>query len=134
MRFLKIYRSISIATYFLIILKGQMIGIPFFFWLLFSVFNFGYIDQVFALMAASGLILIFRNWNKTRTQKILLIDFSCFILLVTPIIGRLSDVPLYMFNYMAFIVPTAVFVFSYLISLNYSCKQFLSHRRFKRLA
>ena len=102
-----------------------MVGLPFLPWLIFTIFDFGNIDQLFAILAVLGLILTSRNWNKTRTQKILLIDFVCFVLLAAPIIGRLNAVPLSMFNYGAFIIPTAVFVLCYLISLAYSCKQYL---------
>jgi len=102
-----------------------MIGLPFLLWLVLTIFDFGNIDQLFALLAVLGLILISRNWNKTRTQKILLIDFVCFILLTIPLISRLNAVPLSMFNYGAFIIPIAVFVLCYLISLAYSCKQYL---------
>ncbi|MDR6944706.1 putative membrane protein [Mucilaginibacter pocheonensis] len=125
MKYLKSYRAISIIAYFVIILKGQIIGLPFLLWLAFTIFDFGNINQVLALMAVLGLILIFRNWNKARTRKILLADFSCFILLTIPIIGRLNTVPLNMFNYGAFIIPTTVFVLCYLTSLIYSCKQYL---------
>ena len=125
MKYLKIFRTISIVAYSVIILKGQMIGLPFLLWLAFTVFDFGNIDQLFAVSAVLGLILIFRNWNKTRTQKILFVDFGCFLLLAIPILGRLNAVPLAMFNYGAFIIPTAAFVLCYLISLVYSCKQYL---------
>lgn len=126
MKIQKYNRFIAIVAYCVIILKGQMIGLPFVFWLVFTLFDFGNKNQLFGLLAVLGLILIFRNWNKTMTQKILFIDFVCFILLITPIIGRLATVPLYMFNYSAFIIPTAAFVLCYLISLVYSCKQYLT--------
>jgi uncharacterized membrane protein len=129
MKYLKIYRTISIVAYCVIILKGQMVGLPFLPWLIFTIFDFGNIDQLFALLAVLGLILTYRNWNKTRTQKILLIDFVCFVLLAAPIIGRLNAVPLSMFNYGAFIIPAAVFVLCYVISLAYSCKQYLVIRK-----
>jgi uncharacterized membrane protein len=125
MKHLKIYRIISIVAYCVIILKGQMIGLPFLLWLVFTIFDFGNINQLFAFLAVLGLILISRNWNKTRTQKILLIDFVCFMLLTIPLISRLNAVPLSMFNYGAFIIPMAVFMLCSLISLVYSCKQYL---------
>jgi uncharacterized membrane protein len=125
MKYLKIFRIISIIAYSVIILKGQMIGLPFLLWLAFTVFDFGNIDELFAVLAVLGLILIFRNWNKARTQKILFVDFVCFLLLATPILGRLNAVPLTLFNYSAFIIPTAAFALCYLISLACSCKQYL---------
>ncbi len=125
MKYLKIYRFISIIAYSVIILKGQMIGLPFLIWLAFTVFDFGNMDQLFALLAISGLIITFRNRNKNRTRKILLADFLCFILLAIPIIGRLNAVPLTMFNYGAFIIPTTIFVLGYFVSLAYSYKQYV---------
>jgi hypothetical protein len=106
-----------------------MIGLPFLLWLAFTIFDFGNLDQPFAILAVSGLIIIVRNWNKNRTRKILLTDFLCLILLAIPIIGRLNAVPLAMFNYGAFIIPTAIFVLCYLISLAYSYKQYLVFQR-----
>ena len=131
MKYLKTCRFISIVAYSVIILKGQMIGLPLLLWLALTVFDFGNTDQFFALLAVSGLLLILRNRDKTRTQKILLADFLCFILLVIPIIGRLNAVPLAMFNYIAFIIPTVVFVLSYLTSLVYSCIRYF---RFKNVS
>jgi hypothetical protein len=106
-----------------------MIGLPFLIWLLFALLDFGKIDQLFALLAVSGLVLVFWNMSKNRTGKILFIDFVCFILLASPIIGRLTAVPLSLFNYGAFIVPTLIFVLCYVISLIYSCSQYLAYKR-----
>jgi hypothetical protein len=39
-------RITSLISYFLIILAGQMIGLPFILWLLFTAFQFGNIDQL----------------------------------------------------------------------------------------
>jgi hypothetical protein len=40
------FRIISIVFYLLIILKGDIIGLPFFLWLLFTVFDFGNIVHI----------------------------------------------------------------------------------------
>jgi len=55
----------------LIILAGEMIGLPFFLWLLFTLFDFGNIDQLFAFLAIGGLTISFINKNKKRTFNIL---------------------------------------------------------------
>jgi len=52
-------RITSLISYFLIILAGQMIGLPFILWLLFTAFQFGNIDQLFALLGIVGIILNF---------------------------------------------------------------------------
>lgn len=128
MKYLKISWFSSIVAYSLIILKGEMIGLPFLIWLPCTVFDFGNLNQLFGLLGVSGLILIFKNLNRNRTQKILITDFLCFILLAIPIIGRLIAVPLAMFNYNAFIIPTSIFVLCYLVSLAFSCKEYLALR------
>jgi len=103
-----------------------MIGMPFFCWVVLAVFDFGNWNQPSAILAILGLALILKNWNKKRTAGIFAIDIVCFMLLAIPIVGRLVMVPLAMFNYCAFIVPSMVFVLCYLISLVYSYRQALA--------
>jgi hypothetical protein len=101
-----------------------MIGIPFFFWLLIKLFDFGKIDQLFAFFAVAGLVTICLNHNKARTSRILIIDLVCFLLLASPLIRRMTAVPIELFNYLAFIVPTTLFVLFYTASLFFGCRQF----------
>ncbi len=102
---------------------GDMIGLPFFFWLLFTLFDFGNIDQFFALLSVVGLTISFINRNKKRTFNILLLDIVCFLLLASPIVRRMTAVPIEKFNYLAFIIPTTIFALFYLISIGYSVRQ-----------
>ena len=120
----KTYRVIAIVFYLLIILNGQMIGLPFFFWLLFTLFNFCNIDQLFAFLAVVGLTIICLNHNKIRTSKVLTFDLICFFLLASPIIRRTTAVPIELFNYLAFIIPTALFALFYTASLFFGCRQY----------
>jgi hypothetical protein len=126
---LKRFRLIALIAYLLIILKGWFIGAPFFAWLLFTLFDFGNIDQLFAALAIVGLIIVITNSNKKRTLKILLLDILSFLLLALPILARLAVVPIEQFNYLAFILPTEFFVMFYLISLGFSFGQYLEHKR-----
>jgi hypothetical protein len=48
-----------------------MIGLPFFLGLLFTLFDFGNIDQHFAFLAIGGLTISFINKNKKRAFNIL---------------------------------------------------------------
>jgi len=121
---LKIFKLISIVSYFLIILMGQMIGLPFFLWLLLTLFDFGNIDQVFAFFAVIGLIISYITFNSIRTSKILLLDVLCLLLLASPIIRRMSVVPIILFNYWLFIIPTIIFGLFYSISIGYSVRQY----------
>ena len=120
----KIFRTISITSYLLIILMGQMIGLPFFFWLLFTLFDFGNFDQLFAFLAIVGLTIIFVNYNKVRTAKVLAIDLLCFSLLASPLVRRMTAVPIELFNYLSFIIPTTLFVLFYAASLFFGCRQY----------
>lgn len=101
-----------------------MIGLPFFFWLLFTLFDFGNIDQLFAFFAMVGFVVVCINRNKTRTAKVWALDLLCFLLLASPIVKRMTAVPIELFNYLGFIIPTATFVLFYLASLFFGYRQY----------
>ena len=119
----KNYRVMGIISYLLIVLMGQMIALPFFFWLLFTLFDFGNIDQLFAFLAVVGLVMVYINRDKKRTSKILVLDLLCFFLLASPLIRRMMAVSTELFNYLTFIIPTALFVLFYTASLFFECRQ-----------
>lgn len=121
----KTAKLISIVSYFLIILMGSMIGLPFFIWLLFTLFDFGNIDQLFAFLAVIGLTITFINRNRNRNLTILLIDIICFLLLASPLVRRMTAIPIEKFNYLAFIIPTILFVLFYIVSIYFSVRQYL---------
>ncbi len=100
---------VSIISYLLIILTGWMSGIPFIIWLIFTVFDFGNIDQLFAIFGLVGIILNLTKW-KTITN----ITILSFILMLSPIISRLVQVPIEMFDYLAFQLPLTIFIVTYL--------------------
>ena len=128
---MKTFKFISILSYLLIILMGQIIGLPFFSWLLFTLFDFGNIDQLFAFLAVIGLTITFINRNKTRTLTILLIDLVCFILLASPLARRMTAIPIEKFNYFAFIIPTFIFVLFYFVSIYFSIIQYFKVHKAK---
>jgi hypothetical protein len=102
-----------------------MIGVPFFFWLLFTLFQLGNIDQLFAFLAVFGLIWTFVNRSRERTARVLALDIVCFLLLASPIVRRMTAVPIELFNYLAFIIPVTLFVLFFAASLFASCRQLL---------
>ncbi|MBF04391.1 MAG: hypothetical protein CMP76_13980 [Flavobacterium sp.] len=106
-------RIISIVSYLLIILVGQMIGLPFIFWLIFTVFDFGNTDQLFAMFGVIGVIGVGINLSKWKNKKLLTI--VSFALMLSPIISRLTQVPIEMFDYLAFEIPLTIFIIAYLI-------------------
>ncbi len=128
MKIYKIAKLISIVSYLLIMLMGSIIELPFFVWLLFTFFDFGNPDQLFAFLGVSGLIINFIILNKTKTLKILALDIVCFLLLASPIIRRLSAVPIEKFNYLTFIIPTAIFGLFYIFSLCFSVRQYFQNQ------
>ena len=110
-------RTFSLIAYLCIILKGQMIGLPFFIWLPFSLLNFWNLDQLFSFLAVIAFVIILLNRKDEETNKRLMLDLICFLLLASPIIGRLVGVPIEMFNYLAFIIPTTLFFLLYSASV-----------------
>lgn len=104
-----VIKWISIISYLLIILAGWMSGIPFIMWLIFTAFDFGNIDQLFAIFGLVGIILNLTKW-KTSIHIIIL----SFILMLSPIISRLVQVPIEMFDYLAFQIPLTIFIVTYL--------------------
>jgi hypothetical protein len=110
-------RTLSLIAYLCIILKGQMIGLPFLIWLPFSLFNFWNLDQFFSFLAVIAFVIIMLNRKDEETTKGVMLDLVCFLLLASPIIGRLVAVPIEMFNYLAFIIPSTLFFLLYSASV-----------------
>lgn len=104
------FRVSSLIAYSLIILAGEMIGAPFFLWLLFTVFDFGNIDQIFAILGVIGVILNFTKWRNEVAITII-----SFLLMLSPLVSRLLQVPLQKFNYWMFQVPVGIFIITYII-------------------
>ena len=129
MKQLKIFKIIAIVFYLLIILVGQLIGLPFFFWLLYTMLDFGNPDQLFAFLGVVGLTISFIKLNSTRTFKVLLLDIICFILLASPLVRRMTAVPIELFNYLAFIIPTTIFSLFYIISIYYSVRLYFQSQK-----
>ena len=113
-----VLRTISIISYLVIILVGEMIGLPFILWLIFTIFDFGNINQIFALIGIIGVGL-----NLTKWRNKILITIISFILMLSPLISRLSQVEIEKFNYLAFQIPFVIFIVTYLIFIFINIKQ-----------
>ncbi|WP_228452001.1 hypothetical protein [Chryseobacterium sp. G0186] len=110
MTIINLLRITSIISYLIIILAGQMMGLPFILWLLFTAFDFGNIDQIFAIFGTLGVILTMTKWkNKT---SITILSFLCMLSLL---VSRMVQNPIEKFNYMAFKIPFSIFIISYLV-------------------
>lgn len=109
-------KTLSLIAYLSIILKGEMIGVPFFLWLPLSLLDFWNISQLFSLLAIVALVIIVTP-KELQPSKRIGVELLCFLLLLLPIIGRLMAVPITMFNYLAFIIPVTLFIMLYSASL-----------------
>jgi 4-hydroxybenzoate polyprenyltransferase len=120
-----ILRSLSIISYCLIFIRGSMIGFPFIIFLFLALFaSWWTIAQLTALLALIGLFSIAIYVESPKTKRILIIEAVIFLLLLLPIIERITDVPIALFNYAAFIIPCISFIVLYLLSLLFSFMEF----------
>jgi hypothetical protein len=113
-----VIRTTSIISYSLIILAGWMSGIPFILWLIFTVFDFGNIDQLFAIFGLVGV-----TFNLTKWKTNIIVTIVSFILMLSPIISRLVQVPIEMFDYLSFQIPLTIFIVTYLIYIIINAKE-----------
>lgn len=102
----------------LIILTGQIIGLPFIVWLIFATFDFGNIDQLFAIFGLVGIALNLTKWGTN-----IIVTILSFLLMISPIISRLVQVPLEMFDYLAFQIPLTIFIVTYLTYIIINAKE-----------
>jgi hypothetical protein len=114
MKLSSVVKVISIFSYFFIILQGDMTAIPYGFWLILSLFDFSSIGPLFAIMAFSGGVIACRTKRQDKLYMIRIL--AAFLLLLSPLIWRLSVVPLKLFNYTAFIFPLVVFVVFFFVA------------------
>jgi hypothetical protein len=116
-------RMLSIISYCLIFLMGQMIGLPFIIFLLITAAG---IDdeptRITSIIGLLGLILFFIP-KKDNNRYTLYIELLILMMLVTPIIYRFIVIPINAFNYAAFIIPTFTFVILYILSIVLSVKK-----------
>jgi len=122
----KVLRLLSLAFYLLIMLKGQMIAMPLFTWLLFTLFDFGNPGQFFALSGIAGLGWAYVLRNRDRTAGILMLDVVCCGLLAAPLAWRMMEAPFEQFKYGAFIIPAVSFIILYTAAMVTGYRQ---HRR-----
>ncbi|WP_228377105.1 hypothetical protein [Chryseobacterium sp. FH2] len=107
---MKIFKIISLTSYCFIFLMGMMIPLPFLIWLIVTLFSFGNIDQVFAILGIAGIILNLVKWKDSYGKSII-----SFILMISPIISRLIQVSFEKFHYLGFEIPLVIFIVTYII-------------------
>lgn len=105
-------RNISLISYLLIMLSGQMISLPFGFWLAFNIFQFGELEQLFAFIGIVGIVL-----NMIRLKRNLFISITGFVFMLIPLFTRFYEMSFSKFNYLSFQIPFTLFVLTYLVSM-----------------
>ena len=105
-------RNFSLISYLLIMLSGQMISLPFGFWLAFNIFQFGELEQLFAFIGVVGIVL-----NMIRLKRNLFISITGFVFMLIPLFSRFYEVSFSKFNYLSFQIPFTLFVLTYLVSM-----------------
>ena len=113
-----VIRFISIISYLLIILAGDMVGVPLILWLIFTSFDFGNIDQFFAILGITGIV-----FNLTKWRNNIFVTIISFAFMLSPIISRLIDVPIAKYDYLAFQIPLIAFIVTYLTFILINAKQ-----------
>ncbi len=96
---------------------GTMIPIPFIFWLLFTIFDFGNSDQIFAVLGIIGLFMQLVKPDLKTSKKEIIFYILSFLLLITPILKRMLSISIENFNYLAFTIPMICFVILYFVSV-----------------
>jgi hypothetical protein len=123
------FKILSILSYGFIMLRGEMIALPFFLFLIFSLFEIGTLKQGSAILAFIGLISVGNLTVLKLTKWTLLLEIIAFILLFMPLLDRLTDVPIKLFFYVSFIIPFIGFIVFYTISLFFSFKELKNQQK-----
>lgn len=110
MNFNVILKVMALTSYSLIVLMGQLIGVPFILWLLMTSIDFGNVEQVFAILGIVGFGLNFTSLFTQRKYRVLF-----FLFMLVPLVKRFTSLYFETFNYLTFILPVGVFIISYLI-------------------
>ncbi|MEG0918054.1 MAG: hypothetical protein RSF68_13660, partial [Myroides sp.] len=70
---------------------------------------FGNIDQLLAVFGLAGIIL-----NLSKLKANIVVAILSFLLMLSPIVSRLVQVPIEMFEYLGFQIPLIIFILTYL--------------------
>ena len=126
MRLYKVFRVIALLSYCFIMINGEMISFPFFLFLAISIFlGEDILAKASALIGIIGIILLL---TQKQTKRTLLIEALALIMLILPIVERLTSVPINLFNYSTFIFPSISFIVFYILSVFFSYKEFKSNK------
>ena len=124
MKLSPIFRSLSIICYLFIFLQGMIIAIPLGCFLISGLFEAEPLTRIFIAFADVALLTLFIQTFQKKTKRALLIELIAYFFLLSPLVKILTSVPLYMFNYTLFFIPTSCFVLLYPLSLLFSFREY----------
>jgi hypothetical protein len=107
-------------------LAGMMIPVPFILWLIFTLFDFGNIDQLFAFFGILGIAL-----NFTKFKNNLWVSIISFLLMLSAVASRLMYVSVEALNYFVFTIPFSVFVITKLMIIFFNIKKAIGTSTFE---
>jgi hypothetical protein len=128
MRLSSVFKAFAILAYFVIFLKGTMISLPLFVYLLFTLVDFGTTQQIFSAIAFLGLLIYFAHPVFISMRKKFLIDSFVFLCLSAPIAYRLLSSHPGLYNYPLFVIPVVSFGLLFITALTLVGKQALAEK------
>jgi hypothetical protein len=116
----------AVISYLVITFKGSMIAFPLGLCIIgWIVFPESLVQTLYSVGALAGLIVIAIMVKRRNTRRRILYEMAALILLILPIVGRMTAIPMNLFNYGAFIIPASSFIILYLCSLLVSLRNVL---------
>lgn len=109
MKLPSVFKAFAILAYFIIFLKGTMISLPMFIYLLFTLVDIGSTQQIFSAIAFLGLIIYFSHPVFLSPRKKFFIDSFVFLCLSSPVAYRMLLVHPGLYNYPLFVIPVVCF-------------------------
>ncbi|MNK31408.1 hypothetical protein D3C87_498440 [compost metagenome] len=110
-------RYASLFFYSFIILMGWMSPIPLIIWLIFTIFDFGNSDNIFAILGIIGLFMQLVKPNPKTLKKEIVFYLISFVFLISPVIKRILAISIENYNYLGFIIPLSLFIILYKIAI-----------------
>ena len=132
MKIKSLVKTLSILSYCLITINGSIIAIPFILYLISASISIFYLEginqSVSSLIGIIGLIIIIKNF-KEETFKNVFISFLGFLMLLVPLIERLSSISIELFNYLSFKIPLILFLMFFLIYILISILDYFKNKK-----
>ncbi|MNY46378.1 hypothetical protein D3C86_1815510 [compost metagenome] len=94
-----------------------MSPIPLIIWLIFTIFDFGNSDNIFAILGIIGLFMQLVKPNPKTLKKEIVFYLISFVFLISPVIKRILAISIENYNYLGFIIPLSLFIILYKIAI-----------------